>query len=453
MNSTAGFPWLPPDIYSLEFTNCTLAGEWAAVYWRSETDYPLFALVDLVRNGLSPWLTRNNLTPPTDGDVMKWIMDYGIILDDYTGPWPLWYLINEYAATSCLDEVCPRIGWQGNSDLAGRGMLVNYILQAALAMLYWTALSLDQMSWISRYLRTSEATKRILTALQHSTRVFLDGAVIFTSAMLLAAAFTFTQAVSDSTVPLPLYSALITAYLSLYSIIPTSLIYLVASAKLRRTRARIIIWGFMAFLAALVASLWFALMNAPGFWTSGKFSEEKAFKDPEHQYIFDFFCMNQGEFNGFKKAFYSLLGVIGNLFISALAKAFLNPDYQNWSPKVAQRIRQTLQYFRIVTNLSCCLSTWAFLGIYLRYRRVLFGNRAGITNKEKDFSFGQVLALSTWIPVIIEFAYIYCKGPREALTGKIMAPFYVVSSKDTEDLQFEKEHRHELLRVTEEQGE
>jgi hypothetical protein len=65
--------------------------------------------------------------------------------------------------------------------------------------------------------------------------------------------------------------------------------------------------------------------------------------------------------------------------------------------------------------------------------QLFIGNRGGTTDKDREFSFGQVLALSTWVPVIIEFAYIYLEGPKKALTGKIMEPLLVVSRKDMGD--------------------
>jgi hypothetical protein len=117
MDLTLNISWIPPYVSNLSFSNCTLAGEWAAVYWRSDTDLPLLAGVDLLRDGLSGWLESQNFSRPTDMDILQWITK-----DVRNATWDLGETMDEFAYGSCRYEVCPRIGWQGNSDLAGRGV-------------------------------------------------------------------------------------------------------------------------------------------------------------------------------------------------------------------------------------------------------------------------------------------------------------------------------------------
>jgi hypothetical protein len=310
--------------------------------------------------------------------------------------------------------------------------------------LYWIALSLRQVIWTLDHTETDprvgtfiKATnkfiqtpmiKKILVAMQHSTRVFLDGGVIFASAMLIAAAATFRRALANPEAPFPAYSALITAYLSLCTVLPTGLIYFVTSSRLRRTRGRRVVWALIAILAIIVLSLWLYLMYKPGTYTSSYLADRlpsTKLSDPDDQHLFDWYCISLEYIINLRAATFGLLGILANLSGYALATAFYN------SAGVVRSPCKIMQIWRGFTNLSCFCSVWAFLAVYL-FNQQHYRMNGGSTDKENDWSFGQILALATWVPVVIEFAYIYCKGPREAHTGKIMAPFHVVSSTDLE---------------------
>jgi hypothetical protein len=441
MDTSSNHSWIPPDRSVLEFSNCTAAGEWAAVYWRSP-DLPLLLTVDLLRKGFSTYMNNNNLTAPTDGEIMQWIM-YDLRDDNWTIP----DAIDQWAYTYCLGDVCPRIGWQGNSDLAGPGvsfcvsdcclqrlirqMLACYFLQASLATFYWIMLSLGSFTRTPRRVRNHPTFKRILTAVQQSTRVFLDGAVVFASVMLIAAAAIYIRAIANRKTPLPTSSALVTAYFSFNSMYPVAVIYFVASEKLRRTYGRRAVWTFMTIVATLVMSLWLVLMYMPGLYTSAyKFGLAKDLDDPEAQDKFDWNCVGLTYVLSFRSAVFGQLALLANLGLNAVVMAAWEPDGNRWSPQNLQRIYITKQIWRWLTSMSCITAMWYFPIAYLGYQQLLIGDLGGITNKDNDLSFGQILALSTWAPVVIDLAYIYWIGPREALSGKIMAPFHVVSSED-----------------------
>lgn len=54
---------------------------------------------------------------------------------------------------------------------------------------------------------------------------------------------------------------------------------------------------------------------------------------------------------------------------------------------------------------------------------------AGDANKDSEWSFGQILGLASWLPVLVDFAYIWWEGHKEALTGQMMSGFEAVSTK------------------------
>lgn len=56
----------------------------------------------------------------------------------------------------------------------------------------------------------------------------------------------------------------------------------------------------------------------------------------------------------------------------------------------------------------------------------------GDNNRDNEWSFGQVLALGTWVPVLVQFGYLWWEKPTVALSGRLMAPYEVVEvSKET----------------------
>lgn len=59
------------------------------------------------------------------------------------------------------------------------------------------------------------------------------------------------------------------------------------------------------------------------------------------------------------------------------------------------------------------------------------GKGSGALNKDHEWTFGQVLALVTWVPVLVDAIYIWNQGPTTALTGQLMEGYKVVTSSST----------------------
>lgn len=68
----------------------------------------------------------------------------------------------------------------------------------------------------------------------------------------------------------------------------------------------------------------------------------------------------------------------------------------------------------VMYQILCCSVMWALLGLFTRYRSSL-RSVMGSSNKDSEWSFGQVLALTTWVPVAVDLTTIYlCKFRIEA---------------------------------------
>jgi hypothetical protein len=87
--------------------------------------------------------------------------------------------------------------------------------------------------------------------------------------------------------------------------------------------------------------------------------------------------------------------------------------------------------------LAFC-TMWSCL-VWLVCFEVQIRNLGGESQKDTQWSFGQILALGTWAPFLIEFGYICVEGPTEAMNGRLMAPYKVVAgSKNCEGIESER---------------
>jgi hypothetical protein len=70
---------------------------------------------------------------------------------------------------------------------------------------------------------------------------------------------------------------------------------------------------------------------------------------------------------------------------------------------------------------------WVFLGWFV-VLTLQVRKRAGENNRDNEWTFGQVLALATWVPFITEFAYIWWEDPEKAMSGRLMEPYEVIAN-------------------------
>ena len=115
--------WMPISLSDFHYTDCkSMEFFYNTVFINQTNDFPMVTTNDLLRNGLSEYWSRNNITPPLVGELLGWVMDdwrsdNTLILDS----------IDTFVRNNetCHDEVCKSLTWQGNSDQAGRGVCYN----------------------------------------------------------------------------------------------------------------------------------------------------------------------------------------------------------------------------------------------------------------------------------------------------------------------------------------
>ncbi|KAK6189633.1 hypothetical protein LQW54_013076 [Pestalotiopsis sp. IQ-011] len=91
---------------------------------------------------------------------------------------------------------------------------------------------------------------------------------------------------------------------------------------------------------------------------------------------------------------------------------------------LATHFTWTMKYLRPLMGLFYLGMTWLFLAKFMSYRREV-KTLAPSTDQDSDWSFGQILALAQWIPVVISVLSSWKKNtPPPVLEGKMLLHDY-----------------------------
>lgn len=71
-----------------------------------------FSTYGVVADALKQYWRQSNATRPSFGDLIDWLTS--------ADAWYLDQMLN-FALEQCKEQFCQALGWEGNSDLAGRG--------------------------------------------------------------------------------------------------------------------------------------------------------------------------------------------------------------------------------------------------------------------------------------------------------------------------------------------
>lgn len=311
-------------------------------------------------------------------------------------------------------------------------MLVNYAIQALLTTLYFVVLASNRMKRIPPRLTDNRRVMKGVEVFQHSTRVFLDSAILFCLSMLVAAMTTFAKAI-HAEAPLPIYTSITLAFMSVYSVIPAVILHASLSHTLRRARWRSTVWAIIGCIGVVVIALFRKSLDAMAkYKESDKVDPySDTLHDPDHQLVWDAMCMNHlvaYNFRIYAWLLHGLLMFIGSVYVLILLRVRLHghlPDIVH--TRLVHRIRA--KWWLIASSIAM-IRMWICLIIFFHYRAKL-NRESGETNQDRDWSFGQILGLATWVPVVVEFVHILVKNPKDALTGQLIAPYYVASTEET----------------------
>lgn len=281
-----------------------------------------------------------------------------------------------------------------------------------------------------------ESLSRLSRAIKLSTRIFLDASLLFCTSMLISAIFILARSTMVSSATN--WTTMTTKYISLWTTLPTMQLDIVANNCLRRIKLRSTIWLLIGALSIVVYSL-SAAIQVPYFLKTLKLISDS---DKEFQQTWEKLCLLQQKTSDLQTAMtvFSPAILIFSLtwILIDICRQFSCRNPTGWVLRDKTSSRSTPPW-KFVYAMVGVLLMWSSLFVFCLYR--IEANRAGgDLNKDEEWSFGQVFALMTWSPILVEWIYLWKYGPSEGLTGQIMrgyhaAPDEEASGETSEEMQ------------------
>jgi len=343
-----------------------------------------------------------------------------------------------------------------------REMVANYCIQAAFVTIYMAFHMAARFGW-SPARRT--APYQILTAVQgkgdlgmeskqervltlpfisESTRPFLDATLLFSIAVHIATLFSFIRGHALN-IPIPTTAGVSSAFISVYTIFPPLVLHSCAADHLRRKHGRRYIWSALGAISLTMAGLYF---SDPGGawrrdwrnWNDFKLQNLKdkelmdlLYKDPDHQLKWESFCVTKLGADRANWAFTIILGIVFVIAVFTLVflgNAFRIPFLRG---ERCSPLRKVRQYKWVISAFLALQAMWVCLGIFFWFRYEL-NKYTGDLNKDQEWTFGQVLAVATWAPVLMEVYVLWRDGAEKGLTGLLSDRFVVVDVAQVESV-------------------
>ncbi|KAI1567732.1 hypothetical protein PtrEW7m1_009122 [Pyrenophora tritici-repentis] len=402
MNTTQILNLTLSDSVKFHFNNCSHAVEiWKGIQENADIEalhhaYPY--ILDAVQDFLQ---TEGIQTPSLTTGFWIWFLTTNIYEE-----------IQAYGWHKCHDDMCRAHAWEGNPDIAGVGMLVTYLLQAVLVSIYLFALITIQVSKISPGSKSQRLRgryiSRILPAIQHSTTQFLSASSVFAVAMLAAALFGSDKERQDSS---PI-TWMLRFFMPLNSLLPVAVLQLAALDMLRRSKGRMFLW-----LLIEILTVWLLIRS----WHSRNSQYEGQYPSDHELFCLEFKSFRVMSIFSWIVASLLIVGMNSYLYFSKTLCAFFNGQ--------SERAQKQQWVFWAIPIIATGIM-WAYV-LWFVHVTIKIRNHSGKENKDTEWSFGQVLALATWVPFIVDFFYICWENPEKATDGRLMDPYHVIATVQT----------------------
>lgn len=300
------------------------------------------------------------------------------------------------------------------SDTDAIKMMISYYIVAIFATLYYLALapgileayggSLGPSRWAAWY-------RTVASGFKGSVVGFLDTMLLFAISMLVAAVTRYSALMLHPEEVHSLFGLQNCVFLSAFSVFPAFVLQSL-SRDPRRRRVRLCLWD-LVFVFALVVEILYRLEYRS---TVEDLDGIKSNTGSELSQI-AWFSNCQSE--NLRQSLQTLLTVGHGIMVVNCAWWLYNlADIyigRWWKPALQQRPKLSdawgtcRLWLRILNGLICLIVMWAFLGLFTAYRHDVL-TKAGSANEDNEWTFGQVLSLTTWIPIGIELLAVYiCK--------------------------------------------
>ncbi|CAK7216381.1 hypothetical protein SCUCBS95973_002793 [Sporothrix curviconia] len=430
------YGWTPPTVAEANFTvaHCDVAAQWLAALVNSlyngtdESDPPILSSYAYVAS-----LIPSDQTIPTFGQMAEWFVNGGFDSD-------LFQSMTQFPYNSCPKEICKDLVWEGDPDLAGLGVMVVYYLAAVFVTLYFVLLAADKWEPFRNMEHHHRRWKFLLGAFHETVNSFIDTGLIFSIAMLVAGVYRHGSTRLHPDKSHSIYQLTNATYVGIFTIFPPVLLQIITPTK-RRRRIRATLWFIAIHLAVALIALYFSLeTNASKL--INLLDRDSAVSDD----IWEANCEPMSVRDGLDISILTAIALLGvnylpwlyhtlmprktrlnirnNSFIGRLDAAKPHHHGRSWWKHV-------LTIILLIDGIACCIMMWELLGLFTAYRGII-NSRMGPDNGNGEWSFSQVFALATWVPVTIDLMTIYIYGAKDALEGKVSENFIVVKNEANE---------------------
>ncbi|CAK7238348.1 hypothetical protein SEUCBS140593_010576 [Sporothrix eucalyptigena] len=434
--ATTYYGWAPFTVAEANFTlaNCDVAAQWLSAFVNSlyngtdDSDPPL-----VVSYAYITALTPSNQDYPTYGQMAEWLGNGGFDSD-------LFEEMLNYPYDNCPTQVCKALVWEGDGDLAGIGVMVVYYLAAVFVTIYFALLAADNWEPFRKMERHHKRWKYLVGAFHETVSSFIDTGLIFAVAMLISGVYRHGSARLHPDKTHSLYQLTNATYIGIWSIFPPAVLQIITATK-RRRRIRAALWFITIHLAVALIALYFSLETSATKLLD-LLDRQSALSD----LIWEMNCEPITLRDDLDTAVITacvllVINYLPWLYHILLPVAFRHKIRHN---SFVGRIDVTkptrfgrswwkniIVLARTIDGICCSIMMWALLALFTAYRGTII-DRMGPDNSNTEWSFAQVFALATWVPVTIDLLTIYIYGAQDALEGKVSENFRVVENEARE---------------------
>ncbi|KAF4817274.1 hypothetical protein CGCTS75_v012402 [Colletotrichum tropicale] len=323
----------------------------------------------------------------------------------------------------CEADFCKAVGYTGSQDLCGIGVVVSYFLEALLGTIYLIAFTVHQsIRYFNRntYKKKRQAgqpqtiSERILDSFRGSLDMFLSGAMLIAVAMLGAALYssiTNKEEREKVNPDLPSGEAVYEMALSLiasnFSVFPVMLLYALVKhdghRKWLHRAVLFILWG----------------LSASVVYMAPRAEVDYAERKSGHA---NFDCDQRGsQYWHVVKATQFL--VIGLPLLWLIITILLTTGFK--IPGLVDKpwVKTWRSIWRLLIAWINLFLMWGILAYFTHFRQKIIDAAGGLDKNDK-WTFGQVLALAAWVPVVAELFYILAFGLEDSLSGHMPSDYH-----------------------------
>ncbi|KAK8855089.1 c6 zinc finger domain containing protein [Apiospora arundinis] len=397
--------WQPPLLRNTSISNCTAAFEWA----EAKSSNGAVNLKVLSRFLLS-MLPADATSRLTVGDLVNW---YETLPDRE--------LLHKAVHDCDLRNPCNEnnyISLDGDTDVLGMGMIISYYLAIFSASAYFFILLAEKFGLLKK-------SHRVVQSAHKTTNTFFDAALIFAVSMLAAGVVRMASVLLDKPDEdgLPAGRAAINAtYMAIFSVFPPLLLSNMVRTTHPHKTLRYVLWVALSALTSATDVLIIVI-----FWGGGASGATKEGVDDGRDNLWAPCRLRRPVIVVFLVAHVVLwVNFIWQLalMISAMLpekyrlikETKTGPETEIEREKMKKKSpRELLANWRfdlkIANGLLCFATGWVLLAVYHAHVRM---ERGWVPN-ENTWDFGQVLALATWAPVVVDFLtrYVYPEGTNQ----------------------------------------